>query len=152
LRKTLPLPPLTSVGDLPLGVHPATLQEVLERFGSVTLPRMVIARRLERIYRVARSTGQLGRFVIFGSFITSKLDPNDVDVFLLMDDAFEVSHLVGEARLLFDHPKAQVHFGASVFWIRRFAALGGEQEAMADWQIKRDGGQRGIVEIVEESQ
>jgi hypothetical protein len=27
------------------------------------------------------------------------------------------------------------------------AAIGGEQAAIADWQIKRDGTQRGIVEI-----
>jgi hypothetical protein len=142
---------LTDAGDLPPGVHPATLQEVLERFGTATLPRMVIARRLERIYRVARSSGQVGRFVVFGSFITSKLDPNDVDVFLLMEDHFDASQLVGEARLLFDHRRAQVHFGASVFWIRRLAALGGEQETIEYWQVKRDGGQRGIVEIIEET-
>ena len=126
------------------------MQEMLDRFGTSTLPRMVIARRLERIYQVARSTGHLARFVVFGSFITSKLDPNDVDVFLLMEDHFDVSQLVGETRLLFDHRRAQVHFGASVFWIRRLAALGGEQETIEYWQITRDGGQRGIVEIVEE--
>jgi hypothetical protein len=31
------------------------------------------------------------------------------------------------------------------------AALGGEQEAIEHWQIKRDGSQRGIVEIVPEA-
>ena len=38
-----------------------------------------------------------------------------MDAFLLMDDAFDASELIGEARLLFDHPAAQAHFGASVF-------------------------------------
>jgi hypothetical protein len=37
-----------------------------------------------------------------------------------------------------------------VFWLRRLAALGGEEQAIADWQIKRDGTFRGIVEIVKE--
>ena len=45
---------------------------------------------------------------------------------------------------------AQAHFGASVFWLRRLAALGGEEQAIAGWQIKRDGTCRGIIEIVEE--
>jgi hypothetical protein len=43
------------------------------------------------------------------------------------------------------------HFGASVFWVRSVAAMGGEQAAIDFWQVKRGGGQRGIVEIVEET-
>jgi hypothetical protein len=37
--------------------------------------------------------------------------------------------------------------GASIFWVRRAGALGGEQAAIEDWQIKRDGTRRGIVEV-----
>lgn len=92
----------------------------------------------------------MARFVVFGSFITAKREPNDIDVFMIMDDDFEVERVVGEVRLLFDHATAQAHFGCSVFWIRRLAALGGEQAAIEDWQIKRDGTQRGIVEIISE--
>ena len=73
-----------------------------------------------------------------------------MDVFLLMEDTFDMDQLTGEALVLFDHAAAQAHFGASVFWLRRLAALGGEEQALADWQIKRDGTYRGIVEIVEE--
>jgi hypothetical protein len=58
--------------------------------------------------------------------------------------------LAGEARLLFDHAAAQARFGASVFWLRCLAAFGGEEQAIGDWQVKRDGGRRGIVEIVPE--
>lgn len=59
--------------------------------------------------------------------------------------------LAGEPRLLFaDHGTAQNHFGASDFWMRRMAAIGGDQAAIEDWQIKRDGTKRGIVEITTE--
>ncbi len=88
---------------------------------------------------------------MFGSFVTDKPEPNDVDVFLLMEDSFDVNSLVGEARLVFDHAAADAHFGASVFWTRRLAAFGGEQAAIEFWQTKRDGGLRGIVEIESES-
>lgn len=67
-----------------------------------------------------------------------------------MDDNFDMSKLTGETRVLFDHAAAQAHFGASVFWLRRLAALGGEEQAITGWQIKRDGTFRGIIEIVEE--
>jgi hypothetical protein len=65
---------------------------------------------------VAEATGHLGRFVVFGSFVTSKPEPQDVDVFLVMDDPFDASALTSDVRLLFDHGAAQAHFGASVFW------------------------------------
>jgi len=49
--------------------------------------------------------------------------------------------------MLFDHSAAQAYFGASVFWIRRLAALGGETAAIEFWQMTRDGGRRGFVEV-----
>jgi len=52
--------------------------------------------------------------------------------------------------VLFEHSAAQIRFGASVFWLRRMAALEGEQAAVEYWQIKRGGGQRGIIEIIVE--
>ncbi|MEO6808643.1 MAG: hypothetical protein ABI353_05975 [Isosphaeraceae bacterium] len=71
-------------------------------------------------------------------------------LFLLMEDSFNADGLVGEPRLIFDHSAADAHFGASVFWMRRLAALGGEQAAIEFWQTRRDGGLRGIVEIESE--
>ncbi len=147
----MPLPAFTNSGDLPPGVHRATLREALERFGTGSPRRQVMALRLEGLYQLAMTTGHVARFVVFGSFVTDKAEPNDVDLFMLMSDAFDVGQVTGQARLLFDHAIAQSHFGASVFWLRRLAALGGEQKAIEDWQIKRDGSQRGIVEIVPET-
>lgn len=145
------LPSLTEAGELPLGVHPASIQAVRERFGTGSRQRVAIADRLERIYRLADGTQCLARFVVFGSFVTDKPEPNDVDLFLIMDDAFSSEELQGEAALVFDHAAADWHFGASVFWVRRLAALGGEQAAIEFWQTKRGGGRRGIVEIIEET-
>ena len=140
-------PPLNAAGDLPPGIHPATLADVVERFGKSSPRRATVARRLERIYSLVRATGHLARFIIFGSFITAKAEPNDVDIFLLMDDDFDVSKVTGEAAILFDHLAAQNYEGASIFWVRRIGAMGGEQAAIEDWQIKRDGARRGLVEI-----
>ncbi len=134
-------------GELPPGVHRASLRETMDRFGITTAQRMLVALRLERLYGIARSTRELARFVVFGSFVTDKGEPNDVDVFFIMEDTFDASKLSGEAALLFDHLTAQAHFGASVFWVRRMGALGGEQTMVESWQVKRGGGRRGIVEI-----
>ena len=141
-----PLP----AGDLPPGIHVATVDEVVRRFGSSSTRRINLAARLRRIHRVASETGHLARFVVFGSFVTTKEEPNDIDVFMIMEDGFDTGALVGEAGLLFDHAAADAFFGASVFWLRRMSALDGEQAAVEYWQIKRDRGLRGIVEIVED--
>jgi hypothetical protein len=145
------LPAFGKDGDLPPGIYRSTLRETLRRFRKGSQQRFAVAQRLERIYRVTVGTGQLARFVVFGSFVSAKREPADVDVFLLMEDTFDMGQLTGEARVLFDHAAAQAHFGASVFWLRRLAALGGEEQAIAGWQIKRDGTCRGIIEIVEEA-
>ena len=134
-------------GDLPVGVHEATLTEVIQHFGSGTLQRQTVARRLERVYNLARGTSHLARFVVFGSFISNKLEPNDVDIFMLMEDSFDSGQLSGEEAIIFDNMAAQNSEGASVFWIRRMAAIGGEQAALEHWQIKRDRSRRGIVEV-----
>jgi hypothetical protein len=145
------LPAFSATGDLPIGVHPTSLREALAHFGVGSPQRKAVAARLERIYQIARSSGHVARFVVFGSFVTDKLEPNDVDVFLLMEDSFDSSQLTGDLQLLFDHTAAQDHFGASVFWLRRLAAIGGEKATVEDWQAKRGGGQRGIIEIIAES-
>jgi len=105
--------------------------------------------RLKRIYELVAATGHLKRFIVLGSFVTAKPEPNDVDVFLVMQDTFDLAQVTGEARLVFDHSAAQAHFGASVFWLRRMAAFPDEGEAVFGWQLKRNGTRRGIVEVTE---
>ena len=69
-------------------MHPASLQEVLIQFGQATRQRKLVGMRLERVYELAAATGHMKRFIVFGSFVTAKSDPNDVDVFLVMHDPF----------------------------------------------------------------
>jgi hypothetical protein len=121
------LPAFNAEGDLPPGVHRGTLSDVLQRFGQGTARRSSVAARLARVYRHAASTGRLARFVVFGSFVTAKAEPNDADIVLLMEDDFDLASVAGEAALVFQHMAADAHFGASVFWTKRSGALGGEQ-------------------------
>jgi len=145
----MPIPAFNAQGDLPIGVHSANLEEVIKRFGVSDSQRINVAKRLECIYRFAVATGHLARFIVFGSFVTDKPAPNDVDIFMVMDDDFTVDSLTDEQAVLFDHTSADSHFGASVFWIRRLATLGGEQTMIEYWKTKRGGGERGIMELVE---
>ena len=142
----MPLPEFNELGDLPPGVHLADLAEVLSSFGESTTARKIVGQRLLRVYNAAVGTGHLARFIIYGSFVTTEPEPNDVDVFLVMDEAFEIDQCDSTARILFDHHEADSHFGASVFWMMR-PVFRGEQAAVEFWQTKRNLSLRGIVEI-----
>ena len=141
-------PEFNENGDLPVGIYQATLWQVVEHFGRQNKQRRLVAQRLVRIYNLAKQTGHLARFIVFGSFVTEKLHPNDVDIFLLMEDSFDDKQVVGESATIFNNLATQQNEGASVFWLRRFAAIGGEQAAVEDWQYKRDETRRGIVEVI----
>jgi hypothetical protein len=145
------LPEFNSDGDLPPGVYPVSLAEALLRFGHGTPQRRVVADRLANIYRLVTATGHLARFVVFGSFVTAKPEPRDVDIVLVMDDGFDVSRETGPAAVVFDHQEADNQLGASVFWSTRAGAFGGEQGMVEYWQVKRGGGVRGILEIIPEA-
>ena len=86
--------------------------------------------------------------MIFGSYVTSKPDPNDVDVVLVMDDNFDLQACDAETRSLFDHIEAEEEFGASIFWIRpALLILEALETFIAHWQITRGGARRGLVEV-----
>lgn len=144
----MPIPDFNSEGDLTGGVHRATLAEIVERFGSGTIARKRATEALLTVFTLARDTGCLERFVIFGSYITSKAAPNDVDLFLIMSDGFEVDDQTGDTREVFIHGRAQERFSASVFWVSRLTSFGSIDYLVEGWQTKRDRSRRGIVEVV----
>lgn len=142
------LPPFDTEGEFPVGIHQATLEEVVTRFGSGTAQREDVTARLRRIYTLAQATGCLERLILFGSYITGKPDPNDVDIVLIMRNDFQLGTCSEEAGKLFNHLQATQEFGASIFWVRpSMLVLETVEEFVAHWQIKRDHTQRGIVEV-----
>jgi hypothetical protein len=142
-------PPFNENGDLPVGIYQATLPEVLEHFGKGSLQRQVVTKRLVKIYRLVKSTNYLERFIIYGSFVTAKPNPNDIDIFLVMDDDFEKDSCRRDARIIFEHLETEKKLGASIFWSRKQFILGNIQLFVEDWQIKVDKTRRGIVEVIE---
>jgi hypothetical protein len=143
------LPEFNHRGDLPEGMHQATLAEVLDRFGQGSPERHQATAVLRTIYQLATATGKLERFVIFGSYITAEPKPHDVDTVLVMADDFSLTACPEEARVLFDHRRAEDEVGASIFWLCPRALLRGTlEEFLRGWGTKRDLTQRGIVEVI----
>lgn len=144
----MPLPDFNEFGDLPEGIHRASLAEVLVRFGSGTPQRLGVTARLQRIYQLAQASGHLDRLLVFGSYVSDVSEPEDVDVILVMRNDFRSEGCPAESSVLFDHTRANNELGASIFWVRPDMLLGEPLEQfLTFWQIKRDGRRRGIVEI-----
>jgi hypothetical protein len=142
------LPNFNEDGDLPEGVHRATLDEVVARFGQDTLQRRTVTVRLLEVYRLAAATGKLERFVLFGSYVTAKPEPNDVDIILVMRDDFLEPECDEETRGVFNHERAASEWGASIFWTTPSGILVGTvDDFIAHWQVKRGPGRRGVVEV-----
>jgi hypothetical protein len=145
----MPIPDFNELGDLPAGVHRATLPEVLDRFGGQTLKRCRASEILARIYGLAAGL-KLERFIIYSSYVTAKPDPQDVDIFLVMAEDFVLAGLSSDEQLLFSHAEAQDIFGASVFWVKSATSLANVEFLIDGWQMKRDQTRHGIIEVVSE--
>src|SRR5207249_693678 len=78
---------LNDDGYLPPGIHPATLEEIAARFGQESELRQVQMESLRWLVDLARRAG-VQRIVVNGSFVTAKLEPNDVDCVLLIGSGF----------------------------------------------------------------
>ena len=147
----MPLPELDSYGDLPIGVHQASLDEVIARFGHGTSQRQLVTTRLLRVLKLAEGTGKLERFIIFGSYVTAKPNPNDVDIILIMRDDFREPECDEETTPVFHHLRAQAELGASVFWTAPCGVLLETVDQFIEhWQVKRDHSRHGIVEVIRE--
>jgi hypothetical protein len=81
------IPAFDDDGYLPRGIHPATTEEIAVRFGQESEMRRVQMESLVWLIELARRSGVL-RIVVNGSFVTDKLEPNDVDCVLLIGPGF----------------------------------------------------------------
>ena len=142
------LPEFNQDGNLPEGIHLATEGEVFTRFATPSARRQWLGEQLRSLLALAKSTGQLARMFLWGSFVTSKEVPNDLDVLLVMDTGFVVEAVPAQAQVVFDHVQARLRFHADVFWTK--ASL--DPQVLPLWldtyQTGKDFTRRGIVEVI----
>lgn len=139
------IPDFTAYGLLPEGVHPATLEEVLDRFGG-NERRDKLLTGLAEALRLLRAAG-CRRVYINGSFVTSKEMPNDIDA------CWDITGVDADALdpvfFEFDNGRAaqKARFGAEFFPAQVPEGITGK--AFLDFfQVDRQTGEpKGIIEI-----
>ena len=84
----LSIPRFRPDGYLPDGLHLATKDELLFRFGSSSRRRRRLVIRIQRWIDLAQRVGVL-RLLVDGSFVTGKDDPEDIDAVILLPVDFQ---------------------------------------------------------------
>ena len=82
------IPALTEHGYLPPGLHVASIEDVVARFGVGSEQRETQAQSLLWLMPLCRRAG-ITKLLINGSFVTDRLEPNDVDCVLLAGPAYQ---------------------------------------------------------------
>ncbi len=142
------LPSFNSDGNLPEGIHRATEEEAFARFATTSARRQWLGEQLRSLLAMAKATGKLSRVFLWGTFVTSKEVPNDVDVLLVMAADFAIEELPAHQQVLFDHVRARLRFHTDVFWTKASIDAVVLDLWLETYQTGKDFKRRGIVEVV----
>jgi hypothetical protein len=125
----------------------ADWEEFQTRFCSSSPRRIWLSGRLRALLELAATDGKLRRAFIWGSFVTAKPAPKDLDILLIMDEEFEVDAIAAPAQAVFDSVRAKLLLESDVFWAR--SSIGREllDLWLETYQISRSFRKRDIVEL-----
>jgi hypothetical protein len=119
------------------------MEEVGEHFGFGERRQMLCGRLLDLLRR-ARDCG-FTRAVLFGSFVSSKEQPGDIDLFWTLPDGADTNDLGVPCRELVDTQHSKQRFGFDLFWCYDVPDA---IEFMAGlWAVDRIGRKRGLVMV-----
>jgi hypothetical protein len=141
------LPDFTANGLLPPGIHIATIDEFKARFVFFARSdrRFRLFDKLLELYHEASRTGIVKRFLVGGSFVTAKAEPNDFDCILVMDPTIVERELLPMEYNLTSHAMTRRRFGGDVFSLREGTQV--LDEYLEFFQLTRSEERVGIVEI-----
>ena len=143
------LPDFTEDGLLPAGIYNVTVDAFEKRFvyfaGSDR--RFRLFEKLRELHRQARQSGIVKRFLVGGSFVTAKAEPNDFDCILVFGQDVGGRDLSPMEYNLLLRTRARRNFGGDIIPVAEGSA--NYDYYLRFFQTTRDKRPVGIVEIVE---
>lgn len=134
-------------GNLPPGIHLLSLEEIRAEFGQTTLRRQWLMQQLEKIIKIAQRTRKLKQLFVWGSFVSSKPNPNDIDILLVFSSDFSDGDISLESLYILEHEQAKLRFQADIFWVREGMNPEVFNLLLETYQKDREQRLRGIVEV-----
>ncbi|MGA9767680.1 MAG: hypothetical protein WBV94_01470 [Blastocatellia bacterium] len=98
------LPEFNSDGNLPAGVHRASLTEIEKRFGGFTISdrRIKLFSKFKQLVEMTKFSGIVKRVIIGGSFVSAKPVPNDIDAVIVIAKDVEIETLAQSQHVVAD--------------------------------------------------
>jgi hypothetical protein len=141
----MPLPPFEASGDLPEGLHQVDVTEFFMRFGRGTAQRERVAVQLRQAFELVGPFQIIARVVVWGSFVTAKLDPADADILWVTRPTFDRGQLPVQVEVLFDPVVAKRLYGIDVLSIPEGSAY--LATLLDGLSVTRAFTKRGLVEV-----
>ena len=111
------LPEVNTHGYLDPGIYIASMEEVLERFGTSTSTRQHQGSLLRLIVERAKKYPTIKRVLLWGSFVSAKPDPADLDYSIVVDLRYNADAIAPEDRRFFRPFNARMYYGADANYL-----------------------------------
>jgi len=142
------IPEFNTDGNLPEGIYTADEKEFMDRFCVHSARRKWLGERLTELFALLKATGKAKRLFIWGSFISAKESPNDIDVLLIMADDFHLENMPEDCRDIFNYVRARLKFNMDIFWSKRSIGEDVIKLWLDTYQTTKDFKRRGIMEVI----
>jgi hypothetical protein len=142
------LPELNADGYLDEGIYIASLDEIAVRFGIGTPARERCGNLLRLIVASARKYPTIKRVLLWGSFVSAKPEPGDLDYSVVVDPRHRFATIEPEDRRFFVPFEARMYYGADPSYLLLYEyPLEAYTEIMMLLCHDRRNRPRGIVEV-----
>ncbi len=133
---------------MPPGIHAATLAETLTRFGTGSAARQQQGQLLALVVQAALAYETIKRVLVWGSFVTDKPEPRDLDYSLVVSVEHRRTQITDLDRRFFVPHLARAHYGVdrSFLLLMDYPPVG-YAEQIDFITTARDGTHPGIIEI-----
>ena len=125
----------------------ASLDDLRLRFGTSTPRRQFLFRQLDIIIDQLRATRKLKRAFLFGSFVSGKASPNDVDLLVVMNAGFSTTQLGGKVSELFQHDVCRIRYHADLFWVTEAVGNARIEDLLEVFSRDREGRVQSVIEV-----
>lgn len=125
----------------------SSIDEIRVRFGVSTPRRQFLFQQLQAVIQRLRGTQEVKQIFLFGSFVTGKESPNDIDLLVVMKPEFSTANLDGADLELFQHDTCRILFHADLFWVTETVGAEPLEELLDVFSRDREGRSQPIIEV-----
>ena len=125
----------------------ASLDDLRIRFGTSTPRRQFLFRQVEIIIDQLLVTRSLKQVYLFGSFVSGKASPNDVDLLVVMKADFSTTQLIGKVSELFQHDVCRIRYHADLFWVTEAVGNDRIEDLLEVFSRDREGRAQSVIEV-----